>query len=66
MTKFETIGSEYQYEAKSKEDANRNFKYSCKCCTHRGMNIECDRCAIAVAHDLVIAAFDSKEGAQHA
>ena len=61
MTKFEQIGVSYQHDANSKEEAGRNFRYSCRCCCERGMRIECDRCAIAVAHDHVIAAFDSKE-----
>lgn len=60
MTKFETIGVQYQYEAASKEEANRSFKYSCNCCCHRGMRIECDRCAIAVAHNHVMASFDGE------
>lgn len=58
MTKFEQIGVNYQYDAKSKDDANRSFAYSCKCCCQRGMRIECDRCAIEIAHSLVIAAFE--------
>lgn len=64
MTKFEQVGANYQYTANSKEEAGRSFRYSCRCCCERGMRIECDRCAIAVAHDLVIAAFDSKEIAE--
>lgn len=66
MTKFEQVGANYQYTANSKEEAGRSFRYSCRCCCERGMRIECDRCAIAVAHDLVIAAFDSKEANSHA
>lgn len=58
MTKFEQIGVGYQYGAQSKEDANRSFAYSCKCCCQRGMRIECDRCAIDIAHNLVIATFE--------
>ena len=64
MTKFEQIGVNYQYDAIDKADANRYFKYSCNCCCQRGMRIECDRCAIAVAHDLVVATFDAEEVAQ--
>ena len=60
MTKFEQIGVNYQYSANSVEEAGRSFRYSCRCCCERGMRIECDRCAIAVAHDLVIAALDDK------
>ena len=61
MTKFETIGVQYQHEATTKEEANRSFQYSCNCCCHRGMRIECDRCAIAVVHNHVIASFEGKE-----
>lgn len=61
MTKFEQVGVNYQYSAGTKEQANRSFAYSCNCCCNRGMRIDCDRCAIAVAHNLVIAAIDTKE-----
>lgn len=58
MTKFEQIGVNHQYEAENKQQANRSFRYSCRCCCQRGMHIECDHCAIAYTHDLVIASFD--------
>lgn len=61
MTKFEQLGVNYQYEAETKEQARRSFNYSCNCCCNRGMRIECDRCAIAVAHNHVVAALDSQE-----
>ena len=61
MTKFEQIGINYQYEADSKEKANKSFDYSCKVCCNRGMHLECDKCAIAVVHNLVIASFDRTE-----
>ena len=61
MTKFEQIGVNYQNDAESKEQANRSFRYSCECCCTRGMHIECDRCAIAVAHNLTIAAFENNK-----
>lgn len=60
MTKFEQIGINYQYAARSKEEALRSFQYSCRCCCERGMHIECERCAIACAHDMVVGAFDSQ------
>lgn len=56
MTKFEQVGVNYQYDAQSKEEANRSFKYSCNC----GMHISCDHCAIEYVHNLVIASFESK------
>lgn len=61
MTKFEQVGVNYQYEAESKRQANRSFEHSCNCCCQRGMHLDCDRCAIACAHNMVIAAFDSME-----
>ena len=61
MTKFEQIGINYQYDASTKEEANRAFKHSCKCCCNRGMHISCDKCAIARAHALVVACFDDIE-----
>lgn len=64
MTKFEQVGVNYQNDAESKEQANRSFRYSCECCCNRGLHIECDRCAIAVAHNLTIAAFENKKVAK--
>lgn len=61
MTKFEQVGVNYQNDAESKEQANRSFRYSCECCCTRGVHIECDRCAIAVAHNLTIAAFENNK-----
>lgn len=60
MTKFEQIGINYQYDARTKEEANRSFKYSCECCCNRGMHIECERCAIACVHNLVVASFEQE------
>ena len=64
MTKFEQVGVNYQNDAESKEQANRSFRYSCECCCTRGMHIECDRCAIAVAHNLTIEAFENNKVAK--
>ena len=64
MTKFEQVGVNYQNDAESKEQANRSFRYSCGCCCTRGLRIECDRCAIAVAHNLTIAAFENNKVAK--
>ena len=64
MTKFEQVGVNYQNDAESKEQANRSFRYSCECCCTRGMHSECDRCAIAVAHNLTIAAFENNKVAK--
>lgn len=61
MTKFEQIGINMQYDAVSKRNANELFKNSCNACCHKGIHITCDTCKIAVAHNLVIAAFDTME-----
>ena len=58
MTKFEQKGVTFQYEADSKEAAMSAFKYSCDCCCTKGIKLECDRCAIANVHSLVMAYFD--------
>ena len=66
MTKFEQVGVNYQYNANSIEHANKSFEYSCNCCCHKGMRIDCDRCAIAHAHNLVVAYFnDNQKGAEN-
>ena len=59
MTKFEQIGVDLQYDAMSKSDAVRKFRYSCTVCCTRGMHIECDRCAIRATHELTVGYFDS-------
>lgn len=61
MTKFEQVGVNMQYEAETKEMATKRFSRSCECCCHKGMCIKCDRCAIATAHQLVVASFETKE-----
>lgn len=61
MTKFEQIGCNYQYESDTKEEALHNFQHSCYCCCMKGMRIECDHCAIEVAHKHVVASFENKE-----
>lgn len=60
MTKFEQVGVNYQYNANSTEEAQKSFQYSCECCCKKGIHIECDRCAISVAHNLIVAYFDGK------
>ena len=61
MTKFETIGVNYQYAANSKEEANKAFEHSCNCCCNKGMRIDCMNCAIVHTHYMVIAYFEDKE-----
>lgn len=61
MTKFETIGISHQYDATNVYEANKAFQRSCNCCCAKGMHIECDRCAIAATHALIMAYFNDKE-----
>lgn len=61
MTKFETVGVNYQYDANNIKEANKSFKYSCNCCCNKGIHLNCDRCAIANVHNLVVAYFNDKE-----
>ena len=66
MTKFEQVGINYQYNASNIQEANKSFSYSCNCCCNKGMRIDCDRCAIAHVHNLVVACFNDngKDGAK--
>lgn len=61
LTKFEQVGVNYQLDSASKQEANRNFRYSCRVCCNRGMRIECDRCAISATHDAVVAALETAQ-----
>lgn len=58
MTKFEQIGISYQQSSMSKHEANKNFQYSCRVCCNRGLQIDCDRCAIAISNIATISAFE--------
>lgn len=57
MTKFEQVGVNYQYSAETKSQANKSFARSCDVCCHKGIHLDCDRCAIAEAHSMVVAYF---------
>jgi hypothetical protein len=58
MTKFEQIGVNRQYDSASKYESDRNYNISCNICCSRGMHLNCDSCAISVAHSLTIATFN--------
>jgi hypothetical protein len=60
MSKFETIGTQYQLEARSITDANRSLDYSCNACCHsmRALHCDCDHCAIQMTHKEVVAYFN--------
>lgn len=51
MTAFETKGVELQRDSSSGFQARKRFENSCNICCTRGIRIECDRCAIKVAHE---------------
>lgn len=62
MTGFERRGCEIQMDSQTVPEATRNFEYSCRVCCNRGIRIDCDRCAIAIAHENVVAAIlDTEE-----
>lgn len=61
MTKFETVGVNYQYDANNIKEANKSFQHSCNCCCNKGMHLNCDCCAISHVHNLVVAYFNDKE-----
>lgn len=59
-TKFETIGVNMQYTSPDKNTALKRYARSCECCCVRGMQLKCERCAIEVAHQMVMASFESE------
>lgn len=61
MTKFEQIGVNRQNDANSAREATKCFENSCRICNARGMQIECDHCAIRVTHEQTIAFFRDYE-----
>ena len=61
MTKFEQVGINFQYDASTKEQAIKSFNISCNICCCKGMRIDCDRCAIAEVHSLIMASFDARK-----
>lgn len=61
MTRFEEIGVEIQYAATNARKAKGSFNYSCDVCCSRGLHIECDRCAIAYAHRIVVGSFEAMD-----
>lgn len=59
MTKFESVGVSLQYDSCSISQASKRFSNSCTICCKRGLHIDCDRCAVAAAHKLVVAAINT-------
>lgn len=64
MTKFEQVGINFQYDASTKEQAIKSFNISCNICCCKGVRIDCDRCAIAEVHSLIMACFDAGKEAK--
>lgn len=58
MTKFETIGSDRQYAAKSIEEAKCEKDISCYACVRspRALYSDCRTCQIRLAHEYMLAA----------
>jgi hypothetical protein len=54
MIKFEQIGINKQQTAETKAEALKYFNTSCSICCYRGIKLNCDKCAIKVAHELTI------------
>lgn len=52
MSKFEQIGMNRQYSAKTTEEAKIEMDISCYACCHhpRSMHVDCHHCAIRLAH----------------
>lgn len=61
MLKFEQIGVERQLESTNKYESLQSFKHSCNVCCHKGIHLECDRCAIAQTHSQVVAYFEDSK-----
>lgn len=63
MTKFEQIGCNRQYSAKTVTEANTELDISCYSCTHssRCLYNNCDSCAIRLAHQYMVAAMRDNE-----
>lgn len=58
QTKFQQIGVQYQQDAITPQEAKKSFSLSCRICTSRGINMDCDRCQIASAHNMTMAIFN--------
>lgn len=57
MSHFEEIGVDYQYNARNAEMAQKLFGRSCHKCSTQGKHIDCDKCAISAAHNLIMTMF---------
>lgn len=68
MTKFEQIGSNRQYSAKTVEEAKIEMDISCYSCTHcsRCLWADCHSCQIRLAHQYMVASLADAEALKDA
>ena len=64
MTKFEQIGINRLYLADTKSQLTSTFNHSCNCCCYKGIHLDCDHCAIAHTHSLLVALFEENKSKQ--
>lgn len=57
MSKFEKEGVDRQREAANVREAKRAFAFSCALCCNKGRHLNCEKCAIADAHEFVMECF---------
>ena len=59
MSKFETVGSDRQYGATTRQEADIQYKKSCDLCcmSLRANHCDCDHCWIEYAHNYMIEKF---------
>lgn len=63
MSKFEQIGMNRQYSAKTTEEAKIEMDISCYACCHspRAMSVDCHHCMIRLAHQYQMAILEYQE-----
>jgi len=54
MTRFEEIGVDRQWDARNPWQAKKQLEISCELCCNKGLRIQCTRCQIQNAHELVM------------
>ena len=60
MLKFEQVGINLLNQQTTIEEIEKTFSYSCNCCCNRGIKLDCDRCAINVHKQLIVAILNNK------
>lgn len=62
MTKFEQIGADRQYAAKTIDEANCEKDISCYACVRspRALYSDCHSCQIRLAHEYMVAALQDE------